>query len=175
MKSYCWLFLLAACTGPSQVTIPAPTTPIPCPVCPEPASPQVVCPENVSSVCAADNAPKVTSDWYCMDVQRPDDDDVGFCWFNARMCEEKRKEVVAENLGTSSSACTTQPIAYCIDVFFLFANVWQAYCAKTPDGCQDNRAALLRNRPKQRHELGICRAVPNINPFEAMTSLPTDT
>ena len=168
MRPYFCLLLLAACAGSSQATMPGVMTNATCPappetICPEPIRPDKnTCP--VNSVGAPSAA---TPDWHCMELYRPREDKLGFCWSDASVCETKRKQVVSENLGTSS-LCTTQRVAYCIGISFPLSNTWKAYCARTPEGCQEFHDIVLKEPPDGLHEIGTCRPAQNINPLESM-------
>lgn len=156
MKPYCWLLIVTACSGTSQVTNPNRISPVSCPVCPEPEDQ----PKKVDS-------PPATSNWHCIELHRPNEKSMGLCWWSSMACEEKRRTIEAKNMGTSS-LCATQRIAYCVGVTFPMSNIWQAYCSRTPEGCQETREILLRNRPSERHKIDPCRALRNMNPFDVM-------
>ena len=160
MKSCYFLLILAACTGAPQTTA-APSTSLP--ICPERERPETDSPTASPPVATSPGPP----DWHCIELDRNDGDRHGMCWASSNVCEEKRRTVATKKLGTSSP-CATQPIAYCVSITYPLTNSWQAYCARTPEGCQEFHSVILKNRPTKRHEIDTCRPKRNIDPLKAM-------
>ena len=165
MKRYSWILILAACTGPSQATLPAATATGSNQVCPEPSCPDMSCPKSPELRVAS---PPATPAWHCFAMPNPDKD-LGMCWRSARACERMRTFVAAKNIGTPS-ACTTQRTAYCVGIIYTEGNMWQAHCTPTPKDCQDSRNLMLEKPMAKEHELGTCQPARNVNPLDSLTA-----
>ena len=165
---YCWLLLLlAACTGTSQGTMSAPTTHPSCPICPEPDCKETVCPPTTCPACPQVATSPIATDWHCFDVPRRKSGDVGLCWDSAEGCEEMRKFVENEKVGTPS-ACTAQPTAFCVGI--RYSNVWRRDCASTHEGCEKAREVIRKDPPTEHYTLGTCQLTRNINLFDALNA-----
>ena len=161
---YCWLLLLAACTGTSQGTTVTSTTLPSCPVCPQHECKEANSPEQPYPARPQVASSPVAPDWHCFNMPRRKSGDVGLCWTNAEGCEEMRQFVEKE--AKTPSACTTRPTAYCFGI--TYNTSWDMYCTLTSDGCEEAREALRKNPPAEQRKLGTCRLTRNSHPLDAV-------
>ena len=100
-----------------------------------------------------------------MDLHLNEGETMGFCWSTVQICEKKRREVVTNKLGTSTS-CVPQPVAYCVGLTDANLDSWREFCERTPEGCERNRKLLLDNPPDTDEDIGVCRPTHNLDPHK---------
>lgn len=170
MKYSLWLLILtSACTGTSVINAPAPSSAAYCPTRPQPTCPEPQCPKVSRLTCPKPVPQPVALDWHCMDLNATNGESLEYCWPTAKVCEQKRRTVKDENLGSSTS-CATQPIAYCVGTTRPISVMWKAYCTRTAEACEQRRQVLNKHPPTKDDEIGICRPTRNIDPHEAMAA-----
>ena len=101
-----------------------------------------------------------------MDLTLNNGESMGFCWSTQQICKEQRKQMVADKLGTSTSSCVPQQVAYCVGLASPNRFLWRAFCERTPEGCQKNRKTLLDNPHDKREHIGPCRPTHNLDPHK---------
>ena len=107
-----------------------------------------------------------------MDMRETNGRSVGLCWPSLKMCEQKRKDVVTQKLGTATP-CVTQRVAHCVGITWSMSIAWKAYCARTAEDCLKSREILIEELPTGIHETGGCRPARNIDPHKAMDAPPS--
>lgn len=174
MRWYSWLLMLGACcsiacSGASRTVLDTDShaSTLTEPVCSQAASSQPNCPAcPIYAPCPSVAPAPIPPSWHCIDLHLRNSSMVlGFCWATLQICEKKRKELVADKLGTATP-CVTQQIAYCVGLTGPEGGSWRVFCERTPEGCQRNRKILLDDPPDEEEHIGICQPTNNLDPHK---------